>query len=38
MEFDPVCFEEGMTPEETAQFFMALKKAKKRYEEFLKTI
>lgn len=38
MEFDPICFEEGMTPEETAQYFMALKKAKKRYEEFLKTI
>ena len=38
MEFDSVCFEEGMTPEETAQFFAALKKAKKGYEAFLKTI
>ena len=38
MEFDLVCFEEGMTPEEMAQFFISLKKAKKRYEEFSKTI
>ena len=38
MEFDPLYFEEGMTPEETARFFVSLKKAKKRYEEFMKTI